>query len=149
MPGERVDGNDVLAVREAGERLLRAAREERRPSLLETMTYRYRGHSVADAGKVYRTEKEISSWKHRDPIERFAALLEERGLLSPEERDAIRKEVSQEVAAAIREAAAAPSPAVDGIRNNVYGDPAWREQFARMDAGAPFGERQDSHPWQT
>ena len=52
MHGERVDGNDVLAVREATARLLAEARKQRRPSLLETVTYRHRGHSVADAGKV-------------------------------------------------------------------------------------------------
>src|SRR6478736_6949199 len=46
--GEQVDGNDVLAVREAADRLLRQAREEHHPALLETITYRYRGHSVAD-----------------------------------------------------------------------------------------------------
>ena len=49
MHGERVDGNDVLAVREAASRLIDMARDERRPSLLETTTYRFRGHSVADA----------------------------------------------------------------------------------------------------
>ena len=60
MHGERVDGNDVLEVREAAERLLRQAREERQPAVLETVTYRYRGHSVADAGKVYRTAEEVA-----------------------------------------------------------------------------------------
>ena len=52
----------------AAERLLAQAREERKPSVLETVTYRYRGHSVADAGKVYRTAEEIESWRRRDPI---------------------------------------------------------------------------------
>src|SRR3954454_13593554 len=55
MHGERVDGNDVLAVREVAGRLLEQPRAERRPAVLETVTYRFRGHSVADAGKVYRT----------------------------------------------------------------------------------------------
>ena len=73
MHGERVDGNDVLAVREATGRLLAEARDDRRPSLLETITYRHRGHSVADAGKVYRTPEEIDAWKRKDPITRFGA----------------------------------------------------------------------------
>ena len=80
MHGERVDGNDVLAVREAASRLLAQAREERRPALLETVTYRYRGHSVADAGKVYRTPEEVQSWRERDPITRYGLLLGERGI---------------------------------------------------------------------
>ena len=74
MHGERVDGNDVLAVREAAARLLAQARDERRPALLETVTYRYRGHSVADAGKVYRTPEEVQSWRERDPITRYGLL---------------------------------------------------------------------------
>src|SRR4051812_31040234 len=76
MVGERVDGNDLLAVREAAGRLLARAREERKPALLETMTYRYRGHSVADAGKVYRSKDEVDSWREKDPIVLFARTLE-------------------------------------------------------------------------
>ncbi len=81
MHGERIDGNDVLAVREATARLMAIARQERRPALLETITYRFRGHSVADAGKVYRSAEEIDSWRKRDPITRFGLLCSERGLL--------------------------------------------------------------------
>ena len=73
MHGERVDGNDLLAVREAADRLLRRARDERRPALLETTTYRFRGHSVADAGKVYRAAEEVAEAKKHDPIDRFVA----------------------------------------------------------------------------
>ena len=73
MHGERVDGNDVEAVYEATTRLIAMARHDRKPSLIETLTYRFRGHSVADAGKVYRTPEEIASWKARDPIDQFAA----------------------------------------------------------------------------
>ena len=94
MLGERVDGNDLLAVREAAGRLLQRAREERKPALLETLSYRYRGHSVADAGKVYRSREEVESWRERDPIARFASRLEEQGILAPGDLDAMRKEVS-------------------------------------------------------
>ncbi len=101
MHGERVDGNDVLAVREAADRLLRQAREERQPALLETITYRYRGHSVADAGKVYRTPEEVRSWRKRDPITRFGLLLGEREIASSADLDAIWQDVSAEVKDAI------------------------------------------------
>jgi pyruvate dehydrogenase E1 component alpha subunit len=149
MPGERVDGNDVLAVREAADRLLSAARDERRPALFETMTYRHRGHSVADAGKVYRTEQEIAEWKRKDPITRFGALLTEHGLLSSEDIEDIWKQVSAEVKEAIDEALSAAFPDIDGLYEHVYGDPAWREQFSRMRAGAPFGERGEERSWRT
>ena len=70
MHGERVDGNDLEAVIEASEELLASARRDREPAVLELMTYRYRGHSVADAGLAYRTKDEISEHRaEHDPIE--------------------------------------------------------------------------------
>jgi pyruvate dehydrogenase E1 component alpha subunit len=149
MHGERVDGNDVLAVREAAGRLLTRAREESEPALLETMTYRFRGHSVADAGKVYRTPEEITSWRERDPVTRYVDVLREHDLLGDEELETMRKQVADEVSEAIREAAAAPTPDPDELYENVYGDEHRHEQFARMDTGAPFGERRETRSWQT
>jgi pyruvate dehydrogenase E1 component alpha subunit len=149
MHGERVDGNDVLAVREAAARLLAVARETRRPALLETVTYRHRGHSVADAGKVYRSAEEIASWRKRDPITRFGLLCTERGLLTAEQIEQIWAEVAAEVKAAIDEALAAAFPDPDTLYEHVYGDAGWREQFSRMRAGAPFGERGEERSWQT
>jgi pyruvate dehydrogenase E1 component alpha subunit len=148
MHGERVDGNDVLAVREAAGRLLARAREESEPALLETTTYRFRGHSVADAGKVYRTADEVAAWRERDPITRYVEVLREHDLLGDEELDRMRTEVADEVSEAIREAAAAPTPDPGELYENVYGDGDWREQFARMDTAAPFGERQETRSWQ-
>ena len=138
MHGERVDGNDLTAVREAAGRLLRTARDERRPSVLECLTYRIRGHSVADAGKAYRTKEEIDEWRHRDPIERFGRAAIAAGLLSEDEIAQIRKEVADEISAAIREAAAAPEPDPDAISENVYGDPKTDEQFHGMRVAGPF-----------
>ena len=148
MHGERVDGNDVLAVREAAGRLLARAREESEPALLETTTYRFRGHSVADAGKAYRTADEIASWRERDPVTRFIDVLREHDLLGDEELERMRNEVADEVSEAIREAAAAPTPDPDELYENVYGDEHWREQFAGMDTAAPFGEREGTRSWQ-
>jgi pyruvate dehydrogenase E1 component alpha subunit len=149
MHGERVDGNDLLAVREAAGRLLRRAREESKPALLETTTYRFRGHSVADAGKVYRTAEELASWRERDPITRYVDVLREHGLIDDEQLEGMRNEVADEVSEAIREAAAAPSPDPDELYENVYGGERWREQFARMDTAAPFGERMETRSWRT
>src|SRR3984957_16107054 len=70
LPGERVDGNDLLAVAQAASSALTAAREERQASVLELVTYRYRGHSVADAGLAYRTRHEIEESARPDPISR-------------------------------------------------------------------------------
>jgi TPP-dependent pyruvate/acetoin dehydrogenase alpha subunit len=60
----------------------------------------------------------------------------------------MRKEVADEVSEAIREAATAPAPDPAELYENVYGHEDWREQFARMDAAAPFGERRETRSWQ-
>jgi TPP-dependent pyruvate/acetoin dehydrogenase alpha subunit len=111
------------------------------------MTYRYRGHSVADAGKAYRTAEEIESWRKRDPIDRFASLLVEQGVLDQEAVDEVWKEAADEVRRAIDEALAADSPDVGSLYEHVYGDPEWEDQFARMEPGAPFGERKGTRAW--
>src|SRR3954470_14543730 len=77
MHGERVDGDDVVAVFQATSALLARARDERKPAVLEALTYRYRGHSVADAGWTYRDKEEVA--EHRgdsDPIVRAAVALD-------------------------------------------------------------------------
>ena len=66
IPGQRIDGMDVLAVREAVAEGIRLAREERRPTLLEAFTYRYRGHSAADP-EVYREREEVEEWREQGP----------------------------------------------------------------------------------
>ena len=146
MHGERVDGNDVETVWFAVERLMRRARDERRPALLETMTYRWRGHSVADAGKVYRSADEVAAWKERDPIARYAALLMDRGELDDAGFEAMRRDVAQQVTDAITEAAAAPLPDPDGLYAHVYA-PGWETQFAAMGEAGPFGEREGTRSW--
>src|ERR687892_1439212 len=96
MHGERVDGDDLEAVVEASGRLLKRARESREPSVLEAVTYRYRGHSVADAGLAYRTKEEISERMAHDPIVRVRAALRDRGV-TDDELDAVDREVDERV----------------------------------------------------
>ncbi len=139
MPGERVDGMDVLAVREATARLLLLAREERQPGLLETITYRFRGHSVADAGKLYRTPEEIASWRERDPIVLFERVLEDRGLMTAEDARRIEAEVEAEVQQSVEFADASPDPDIATLYDNIYG-PTATAQFDRMAPGGPFGD---------
>ena len=140
MPGERVDGQDVLAVREATSRLLRLARDERQPSILECMTYRYRGHSPIDPGRGYRTAEEIETWRGRDPIALFGQRLKDRHLLTDDEAGEIAEDVEREVQAAIDFALQSPDPNLEALYQHIYGQQA-EAQFRRMAPGAPFGER--------
>ena len=83
VPGVRADGMDVLAMRETVAEHIRIAREERRPTMVEAFTYRFRGHSAADP-EVYRTKEEVAEWRKKDPIEVFADRLEAEGVLDDE-----------------------------------------------------------------
>ncbi|HHI79858.1 MAG TPA: dehydrogenase, partial [Planctomycetes bacterium] len=97
MEAERVDGNDVLAVRAAAEPLLARARGGEGPALLECLTYRQSGHSKSDA-RVYRTREEEARWKERDPLELLAGNCG----LGEEERSAVQAEVEREIEDAVR-----------------------------------------------
>lgn len=139
MHGERVDGNDLDAVIEAATRLLSLAREEREPAVLEAVTYRYRGHSVADAGLAYRTKDEIAEWTgSRDPIELERNRLLEAGVATGE-IEAIEDAAREEVKRAVVFADASPEPALDGLARGMHA-PGSEGQFARMRVGSPFGE---------
>jgi pyruvate dehydrogenase E1 component alpha subunit len=138
MHGERVDGDDLDAVLESSERLLARAREAREPAVLEAMTYRYRGHSVADAGLSYRTRDEIDAWKGRDPIALLRGRLLEQGV-SAEELAAVERGVDERVEAAVAYATADEAPLVEELAAGMHA-PGSAEQFQRMRPGSPFGE---------
>jgi pyruvate dehydrogenase E1 component alpha subunit len=140
MHGEAVDGDELEDVIDVTSRLLARAREQREPAVLEALTYRYRGHSVADAGLAYRTKDEITARQERDPLLRTAARLRDAGATTEELR-AIDERVEERVRACVEFADASPEPDV--------GDLAWAmhshgsdEQFARMRPGSPFGEEE-------
>lgn len=138
MLGERVNGNDLEQVTEASRRLLARAREERAPAVLEAVTYRVRGHSVADAGLAYRTKEEIGEWVDRDPIARERAKLIEAGVPA-EEIEAVERSAKEEIEAAVEFARSSPEPPVEGLAEGMY-SPESAGQFERMRAGSPFGE---------
>jgi pyruvate dehydrogenase E1 component alpha subunit len=138
MHGERVDGDDLDAVVEVSDRLLRIAREQRRPAVLEALTYRYRGHSVADAGIAYRPEREIAEHMARDPISRVRERLQADGV-GEGELEAITHAAEQRVAAAVESALASAEPAIGGLAWGVHAHGS-DAQFARMRPGSAFGE---------
>jgi pyruvate dehydrogenase E1 component alpha subunit len=138
MRGERIDGNDLEAVIEASEELLANARRDREPAVLELMTYRYRGHSVADAGLAYRTPDEIAARQALDPISRVRAHLMAGGA-TEDELDAVDDAAEERVQAAVDFALASPEPTVDGLANGMHAFGS-ASQFERMRPGSPFGE---------
>lgn len=122
MAAERVDGMDILAVYEATTRAVDRARQEHRPTLLEAVTYRYRGHSMADAG-TYRTAEEIEEWRMRDPIVSFRGKLEHAGLMNLTQADKIQEKVDRDVEDAVAFAEESPFPPVESLYEYVYCEP--------------------------
>lgn len=122
MPGELVDGMDVLAVREAAQKAIARARAGEGPTLLELETYRYRGHSLADPDEL-RKQEEKDFYAARDPIPKFEKHLTEAGLLSEEDLTRIRKEVEAKVEAAVEFADESPRPSEGQLLENVFSDP--------------------------
>ena len=109
MYGEEVDGMNVLAVRAAAQRALQRARDGEGPTLIECLTYRYRGHSLADPDEL-RAEKEKEFWAKRDPLKQLEADLTKGELAKAEELRAIEKEIDKEVQDAVEFALNAPEP---------------------------------------
>jgi pyruvate dehydrogenase E1 component alpha subunit len=118
MRGERVDGNDYFAVREAAATLASEARGGKGPALLECVTYRLSGHSRGDP-RVYRSrEEEAAAWK-RDPILRLEARLKSEGLLTDEAIAAHRLDAKTRIDAAVRFAEDSPLPDPATLRNDL------------------------------
>jgi len=119
IPGVRCDGMDVAETYETVSEALRAAREERRPTLVEAITYRFRGHSMADP-EEYRTKEQVEEWRRRDPIEVFGSRLVEAGVLEEDERSRLDREATEEVDRAVEFADASPFPAPESLYDDVY-----------------------------
>jgi pyruvate dehydrogenase E1 component alpha subunit len=128
VPGVRADGMDVLEVRETVTEHIRLAREDRKPTLVEAFTYRFRGHSAADP-EVYREKEEVEEWRAKDPVETFATRLIDEDVLSEDDVQAIRDEAEKTVMEAVQFADASPEPDLASLYDNLYvvGDqvPGW------------------------
>lgn len=119
MEVESIDGMDLLTVKSAAERAIRLVRRDRRPRFIEAVTYRYRGHSIADPG-TYRTKDEIQMWEKRDPIPKFAQYLLQEELATQEDFDAIDAEITELVDDCVRYADSSPEPTFDELFEYVY-----------------------------
>ena len=132
IPGETVDGNDVLAVYDAARRAVDRARSGGGPDALEAVTYRMKGHAEHDA-QAYVPKEELEEWRAKDPIERYARALVESGAASANELAAIDQAISEEVDREVEFAEKSPLPAA-----RVRARGRLRARPARSRAGA-FG----------
>ena len=119
VPGMRCDGMDVQDTYAVTCEALRIAREERRPVLVEAVTYRFRGHSMADP-EEYRTKEQVDEWRKRDPLAVFGAQLVEAQILSADERERMDRETVQRIDAAVAFADASPHPSPNELYDDIY-----------------------------
>lgn len=123
--GIRVDGNDVLAVHKMVRDALARARAGEGPTLIEAITYRVGPHSTSDDPTVYRSSEEVTQWKMRDPIARYARCLERRGLLDADAIEALRSEAQEEVRKAVAEVESAPRVPPESLFEDVFAEMPW------------------------
>jgi pyruvate dehydrogenase E1 component alpha subunit len=121
IPGETVDGMDVLAVYETVKRAVAQARAGNGPVLINAVTYRYFGHSKSDKQR-YRTKEEVEAWRAKDPIITFRDRLIAEGVLTEAEAAALATQAQQTIADAIAWGDAQPEPAVTHLTDDVYDD---------------------------
>ncbi|WP_342364257.1 thiamine pyrophosphate-dependent dehydrogenase E1 component subunit alpha [Terrarubrum flagellatum] len=119
MPGVIVDGNSFADMAQASFDAVERARKGGGPTLIESKTYRIRGHSRSDRNR-YRTKDEIEAWQARDPIDRFERELHDLGIIAADEIEAIRASVEEEIEAAIEFAKSSPSPSPAEVERDVY-----------------------------
>lgn len=121
MPGVEVDGMDVLAVRSAAQEAVSRARNGEGPTLIEALTYRFRGHSLADPDEM-RSKEEKEFWFSRDPIKKFAAYLTEQNLASQEELKDIERKIQATVDEAVKFAESSPEPDASELHRFIFAE---------------------------
>jgi pyruvate dehydrogenase E1 component alpha subunit len=137
IPRREVNGMDLLAVRNVVGEAIERARQEKRPTLIEAETYRYRGHSMSDPGK-YRTREEVEEMMKSDPILLWGRRLIDQERFTQAELDRVDQEVLAQIEEAVQFTEKSPFPAVESLWEDVYvrspyinmkaaeKDPAWK-----------------------
>lgn len=119
IPAEQVDGMDVLAVRDLVRKAAGHARDDKGPYFVEAVTYRFRGHSMADP-ELYRKKEEVERWRQSDPILRFRRMLEEQGMLDDKRFEQMENEIEKIVDDANTFAEESPDPDLSTLYEHVY-----------------------------
>lgn len=120
IPGHFIeDGNDLMAVYNKFEEIVKYVREGNGPVLVESITYRYLGHSTSDPGK-YRTKEEVDEWKKKDPILRFEQYLLDNKLVTKKDIEAIEKASEDAVEESVKFALSSPEPTLESAFEDIF-----------------------------
>jgi pyruvate dehydrogenase E1 component alpha subunit len=146
IPRRDVNGMDLVEVRSVVGEAIDRARQDKRPTLLEIETYRYRGHSMSDPGK-YRTKDEVEQMMKHDPIYQFGKRLIDQERFTQAELDAIDKEIMAQVDDSVRFAEQSPWPSAATLYEDVYvRSPYVNLRAAEKDPAWKAAEREDRVP---
>lgn len=122
IPGHFIeDGNNILDVYTKFEEVVKYVREGNGPVLVESLTYRWFGHSSSDPGK-YRTKDEVDDWKKKDPIIKFKAYLVEKGIASEAELDEMDAKSKAVVEESVKFAQSSPEPSFESAFEDIFAD---------------------------
>ena len=121
LPGIEVDGMDVLAVRSAAIEAINRARRGEGPTLIEALTYRFRGHSLADPDEL-RSAQEKEAWIARDPIKTLESYIINNNIGTTDELNSIRKNVKATIDDAVEFAIASPEPKVEELHKYLFAE---------------------------
>jgi pyruvate dehydrogenase E1 component alpha subunit len=121
MPGVEVDGMDVMAVRQVAQQAVARARAGEGPTLIECLTYRFRGHSLADPDEL-RSKAEKEAWLARDPLKRFEAYLIEQNLADESALKSVRQRIQETVDEAVVYAEESPEPSPDELYRYIFAE---------------------------
>jgi pyruvate dehydrogenase E1 component alpha subunit len=119
IPNERIDGMDIMKVREAALGALEQVRSGKGPYLLEFLTYRYRGHSMGDPER-YRQKEEVLKWEEEDPIGIYRKYLTSKKIASTKALNEIDTQAEEEIKQAVEFAESSPEPAPEELFTDVY-----------------------------
>jgi pyruvate dehydrogenase E1 component alpha subunit len=122
IQAEKVDGQDVFALRGVADRVVRQVRESGKPSCIEAVTYRFSGHGAADILQPYRTKNEVEEHRHRDPITILRTRLSEMCGLSDNDIKQMEDAAAERVAEALKFAEESPAPEPDELYRDVVAE---------------------------
>jgi len=132
--GQRVDGNDILAVYRTTKEAVDRARSNGGPTLIEAVTYRMGPHSSSDDPKRYRSNQELDEWQMRDPLVRFRKYLERKHIWSSTDEEKAQEDTNRQIDAAIAHAEKIPRPSIETLFTDVYAELPWhlQEEFQEL-----------------
>jgi TPP-dependent pyruvate/acetoin dehydrogenase alpha subunit len=147
MKGVLVDGNDILALIHVTSEAAARARKGEGPTLIEALTYRRGAHTSSDDPSVYRDPNEPKEWEVSDPIKRFRAYCETKGLWSAQEEESLCKDFDIRFAALVRETEAVPArPPISSLFDDVYAERPWHIEGQARDLENAIKRRGESVP---